>query len=94
MSADLRKRLEELAEKYIMAYADRLDNEYRVKDTFLAGAEYAYKEAIAMAKEWIKNVSDDYVDVGSWDGWGDSPFLDTDIAVPDFETYMNKLIEK
>lgn len=61
---------------------------------FIAGAEFGYKKAIAMVKEWLKNDSDDYVDVGSRDVWGESPFPDKEVVIADFKTYMNKLIEK
>lgn len=56
MDKQSRKRLEEAADKY----ADGRRNCISAGNGFLAGAEYGYKEAIARAKEWLKDNAHDY----------------------------------
>lgn len=46
MTEELRKRLDEAAKKHC-------NNVTIAMNDFLAGAEFGYKEAIALAKEWI-----------------------------------------
>lgn len=102
MEKDLRKRLEEAAKKMLncnrclsWVYGECKDkSKCSLYKNTLAGAEFGYKEAIKVAKEWLEKHANGYVDVGSWNGWGDAPFLDKDAIAADFETDMNKLLEE
>lgn len=86
MNTELRKRLIEAAEKYIKTITpDDIPYYHKdVKQGFIAGAEYGYKEAITQAKEWIGDIC---YKVG---------FSNATISkcVESFETEMNKLWEE
>lgn len=88
MNKDLRKRLEEAAKKYADEYvvgdvAIIVDLIHEVaKESFLAGAEYGYKEAIEAAKEWMK------------EHYHLFEHFDKDEVISDFEADMNKLWEE
>ena len=92
---ELRKRLEEAAEKYADEHGFRVpydgsNNFYdqtdvkASKDVFLAGAEIGYKEAIKAANEWLQSKCD-FID-------GDN-LLHLDFNGECFCNYMNKLWE-
>lgn len=95
MNEELRKRMEEAADNYAEKHGFRVpydgsNNFYdetdvkASKEGFLAGAEYGYKEAIGLAKEWL------FVNgVFSRKTCGE---LKQYLA--DFEAYMNKLWEE
>lgn len=101
MTEEMRKRLEEVAREYAYEnykvdysvgttpYSVGLDEGARVgaEDGFLAGAEWGYKEAIAMAKEWLKNNVSDYA-ASYIVGCSKGEFIS------DFEADMNKLLEE
>lgn len=92
MNTDLHKRLEEAAEKYCTdngllsgACASQISYGHScMHDGFIAGAELGYKEAINVAKEWLKNFLDSE----------DCEYLDNSIPANEFETAMNKLWEE
>lgn len=52
MDKDLRKRLGEAAENFLLPYEKLYHPAIHLG--FLAGAELGYKEAIKTAKEWLK----------------------------------------
>ena len=80
MDEQLRKRLEEAADKY----ADGRRNCISAGNGFLAGAEYGYKEAIAVAKEWMNDNARNYVNGVLW----------AEHMMSDLETFMNILWEE
>lgn len=91
MTEEMRKRLEEAAEKESKCI-DCKDKRglglcklycasYR---KFYAGAEYGYKEAIKQAKEWLNKNLAEYV-------YG---YDSLSVILADFETDMNKLWEE
>ena len=93
MDAELRKRLEEAAKeladkkfpKHRASENDRRAREdYQLcRDSCIVGIELGYKEAIEVAKEWLKKQGKDW-----WEGYG-LPF-----SLADFEADMNKLWEE
>lgn len=96
MNTEIRKRLEEAAEKHCENYdfeptqRNSTDSGWEYGHTytqlvkcFLAGAELGYKEAIKVAKEWLKDLCER---VG-FTGMTINQTADT------FETDMNKLWE-
>ena len=94
MDKELRKRLEEAAKNYAdenyyvdysagtTPYSVGLEEGEHdgAEDGFLAGAEYGYKEAIALATEWLNN------HLGKDNG---TPYF-----IKAFEADMNKLWEE
>lgn len=84
MTTDLHKRLEEAAEKYQKEY------ETTERVAFTHGAVWGYKEAVAMAKEWLSETS---IKKYLYDSDGRRWFNTTKFTT-DFETNMNKLWEK
>lgn len=98
MKEDLRKKLEEAAEKYAIKHrADYLPEDCYAsehKEGFLAGAKYGYKEAIKVAKEWMRD-SDNFYQSGSEEYPDVTVMADTIGEMIDtFETDMNKLLEE
>lgn len=90
MDKELRKRLEEAAENFLLPYEKLYHPAIHLG--FMQGAELGYKEAIAQAKEWIqKNVpiihteEGDYVRVKN---------VSMNKYLADFEAEMNKLWEE
>lgn len=99
MNAELRKRLEEATEKYVLSLSlPSIERTYvATKDDFLAGAEVGYKEAIEQAKEWMEentetrmpdNEDKDFVWVQG------VRYEDKGELIARFETDMNKLWEE
>lgn len=86
MDKDLRKRFEKVAEDYAINDDSLIDScdTTSVSDGFLAGAEYGYKEAIAMACRWLQSKCD-FID-------GDN-LLHLDFKCECFRKEMNKLLE-
>lgn len=103
MTEEMRKRLEEAAEKYALTYKASLHKTaYR---SFEAGAEWMFNEAggemvfremrrmiIHQAKEWLKENFFTKVDDNAFLYW-DSNFNDITEALADFENDMTKLWE-
>lgn len=99
MNIDLQNRLEKAAKQYatkvvpecISCYDEYFND--TVSD-FRNGAEYGYKEAIAAAKEWMKN-TDNFYQSGSED-YPDVTVIANTIEemIDSFETDMNKLLEE
>ena len=89
MEKDLHKRLEKAAENF----SDEFPNAAALKIGFLGGAEYGYKEAIEVAKEWLK--SSFFQCLGEDDNihW-DSSYDDITEALEFFEADVNKLWEE
>ena len=92
MTADLHKRLEEAADKYIKIITpDDIPYYHRnVKQGYIAGAESGYKEAIKMAEGWL---NEKVYDGKYWGRDDEGAFLDADELLADFEADMNKLWE-
>ena len=101
MTEKMRKRLEEAADEHCSKY-DFEPTQRNITDSgweyghtytqlvkcFLAGAEYGFNEAMAMAKEWLKKrIGNDIF--FCIDGW-----LTSKEFLTDFETDMNKLWEE
>lgn len=84
MDTELRKRLEEAADKYIKIITEDIPYYHKeVKQGFMVGAEQGYKEAITQAKKWLKKQLIDC----------DYTYLDDELIV-NFEADMNKLWEE
>ena len=90
MNTELRKRLEEAAKEY---EPDAFDADYILparegfivsskRAAFRAGAEYGYKEAVEVAKDWLK------------ENYHLFDHFDKDEVISDFEADMNKLWEE
>lgn len=91
MDAELRKRLEEAAEKYIERnYKDSITPDWNERD-FLAGAEQGYKEAIKEAiKWWSYNLLDNYHNAEAYV----EKRITKEELLKFFETDMNKLFKE
>lgn len=83
MDEQLRKRLEEAADIYAKRIWKDLLEIHISKTDFIAGAEHGYKEAIEVAKEWLKEHWGDYYAPVEWRN-----------LTADFEADMNKLWEE
>lgn len=62
MNEELRKRIEEVAIEYAInddSIIDSCDTS-SVSNGFIVGAEYGYKEAIKVAKEWLVKQDKDW----------------------------------
>lgn len=108
MGKDLHKRLEEAAEKYVASREDgvtvKVDKGSREETVlklclelchsdYIAGAEHGYKEAIAQAREWLKEHSktEHYSDGAPY---CDTPFATQEDMLDTFDFDMNKLWEE
>lgn len=101
MDEEMRKRLEEAAEKYINNHNNYLCSAFlkdRLKEAHIAGAEHGYKEAITQAKEWLKEhfhdipqPDPDLINLHPVDVEADYWSMESMLA--DFEADMNKLWE-
>lgn len=109
MNTELRNRLEEAAKQqaiHTLAYfaqhnqtPTHFDWADKVKEEYIAGAEYGYKEAIAQAKEILRKLRikseknfDTCYEYQEAFYQGQIELLDQ--ALADFETDMNKLLEE
>lgn len=89
MEKDLHKRLEKEKHKYAYMLTPMFSLHYseeygRVATAFMRGAELGYKEAIAQAKEWMKENARHY----------SNTVIGRRALLADFETGMNKLWEE
>lgn len=91
MNAELRKRLEEAAEKQLNCatclarkYGECKESKCLPYRSFLTGVEQGYKEAVEQAKKWLK----DSCERVGFTGMTINQTADT------FETDMNKLWEE
>ena len=89
MDKELRKRLEEAAKKSVSSNK-MLSHEEGTGALigFIWGAEHGYKEAIAQAKEWMRNYFPDELDGKGFE------FVSRDEILSDFEADMDKLWEE
>lgn len=102
MDEQLRKRIEEAAEKYINNHSNYLCSAFlqdRLKEAHIAGAEHGYKEAIEVAKEWLKENTYNKIIKGDLPDDTEEPdcctlYSTQQQLLADFELYMNKLWEK
>lgn len=93
MNKDLRKRLEKAAKK---SYRDRYPEGLELYkdaqiDGFIAGAEFGYKEAIKVAKEWLNEHS--HISEEAVGNVHCSTIMTMNGILADFENDMNKLLE-
>ena len=87
MEKDLCKRLEEAAEKHC-------NNVTIAMDDFKAGAEFGYKEAIEVAKEWLLENTISHYNPDTDSRWVDTNECeDSKEFTYRFEADMNKLWE-
>lgn len=104
MNTDLLKRLEKAADDFAEKHGFRVpyngSNDFydktdvmASKDGFLEGAEYGYKEAIKVAKEWLRNNVHRYIYAVNEDGIPQAG-IGAAVFAEDFEKDMNKLWEE
>ena len=88
MTEDLRKRLYDAAIKRVNSNKMLSHGEGTgALLGFMWGAEYGFKEAIKVAKEWMQNYFPDELDGKGFE------FVSRDEVIADFEADMNKLWE-
>lgn len=100
MNTDLQKRIEEAAEEeYPISYIyndlamDYEDVNREARIAFIEGAEFGYKEAIKVAKEWLRNNVHRYIYAVNEDGIPQAG-IGAAVFAEDFEKDMNKLWEE
>lgn len=101
MDTELRERFEEAAKEYAerelnqCAGSDWRRGDVRIEMlmSFEDGAEYGYKEAIKMAKEWLRYNVHRYIYAVNEDGIPQAG-IGAAVFSDDFETDMNKLWEE
>lgn len=102
MNTELRKRLEKAAEQHAiqtLAYfaqhnqtPTHFDWADKVKEEYIAGAEFGYKEAVNVAKEWLEVKIGNYLGLIHEAELTASTFRTAQL-ITDFEADMLKLLE-